>query len=192
MSNQGLLGYRQQTTDILLKLSRSLAIGQNRGDIVGAIAGTIRQLLGETTATAIWNRRDQTVEMIGNEGFGKKRARSGHRRPGRFVRRSGDGTEASGRDRKSIATSGDQNGSATVTGRRIRRCSEPRLNPVVTSPEQSWSTVRRCSWTDSDLSLIASLAGRHQSTSPPAGSSNRPRTNIANCRPSSMRSHSAF
>jgi signal transduction histidine kinase len=70
MSNQGLLE-RQQTTDILLKLSRSLTIGQNRGDIVGAIAGTIRQLLGETTATAIWIRRDQTVEMIGNEGFGK-------------------------------------------------------------------------------------------------------------------------
>ena len=70
MSNQGLLEH-QQTMEILLKLSRLLTVGQNRDDIVSAIAGTIRQLLGETTATAIWSRRDQKVEMIGHAGFGQ-------------------------------------------------------------------------------------------------------------------------
>ena len=70
MSNQGLLE-RQETMDVLLKLSRSLTVGQNRDGIVSALGSTIRLLLGETIATAIWNRRDQTVEMIGNDGFGK-------------------------------------------------------------------------------------------------------------------------
>jgi len=69
MSNEGLLE-RQQTMDTLLELSRSLSVGQTRDDVTRAIAGTIRQLLGESTATAIWSRSGDKIEIMGWDGFG--------------------------------------------------------------------------------------------------------------------------
>ena len=69
MSNEGLLE-RQQMMEVLLKLSRALAVGISRREILAEITGTIRLLLGATTVVAIWELRGQGVEMTGHEGFG--------------------------------------------------------------------------------------------------------------------------
>jgi PAS domain S-box-containing protein len=71
MSNEGLVE-RQQTMENLLKLSRTLTVGQGTQEIFAAIAQTIRLLLGSTVAAALWEARGQNVEMTAHEGFGKK------------------------------------------------------------------------------------------------------------------------
>jgi signal transduction histidine kinase/uncharacterized membrane protein len=70
MSNEGLVE-RQETTEVLLKLSRSLAVGQNRQDIFAAIAQTIHHLLGSSVSAAIWETRGPNIEMTAREGFTK-------------------------------------------------------------------------------------------------------------------------
>lgn len=70
MSNEALVE-RQQTMEVLLKLSRSLTVGQTRQDIFAAIAQTIRRLLGGSTSVAIWETRGDVIEMTAHEGFGK-------------------------------------------------------------------------------------------------------------------------
>jgi signal transduction histidine kinase len=159
MSNEGLLE-RQQTMDILLKLSRTLTVGQTRGDIVSALAGTIHELLGGTTATAIWNRRDQTVEMIGNAGFGK----SGPEKDaadfagsfaGLVIERQQTVGIASLSQRPEIKT--ERNGEGleyhAVVGAPLKSGGNIAGALVVYSPQAR-------SWTESDLSLVESLAAQ--------------------------------
>jgi signal transduction histidine kinase len=69
MSNEGLVE-RQQTMEILLKLSRALTVGLNRKEIVTEIARTIRLLLGASAAVAVWESREQNIELTGHQGFG--------------------------------------------------------------------------------------------------------------------------
>jgi signal transduction histidine kinase/GAF domain-containing protein len=69
MSNEGLVE-RQQTMEVLLKLSRALTVGLNRKEIVTEIARTIRLLLGASAAIAVWESRGQNIEVTGYEGFG--------------------------------------------------------------------------------------------------------------------------
>src|SRR5215469_5927643 len=69
MSNEGLVE-RQQTMEVLLKLSRALTVGLNRKEIVTEIARTIRLLLGASAAVAVWESREQTIELTGHQGFG--------------------------------------------------------------------------------------------------------------------------
>jgi PAS domain S-box-containing protein len=70
MSNEGLIE-RQQTMEVLLKLSRSLTVGQSRQEIFAAIARTIRLLLGSSVAAVLWEARGEEVEITAHEGLGK-------------------------------------------------------------------------------------------------------------------------
>lgn len=159
MSNEGLLE-RQQTMDILLKLSRTLTVGQTRVDIVSSLAGTIHQLLGGTTATAIWNRRDQTVEMIGNAGFGK----NGPERETVDLAGSFAGLVMERQQTVGIANvsqrpeiKAERNGEGltyqAVLGAPLKSGGDIAGALVVYSPQAR-------SWTESDLSLVESLAAQ--------------------------------
>jgi signal transduction histidine kinase len=68
MSNEALVE-RQQTMEVLLKLSRSLTVGQNRQDIFAAMGQTIQQLLGGSISAAIWEARGPNIEMTAQQGF---------------------------------------------------------------------------------------------------------------------------
>ena len=159
MSNEGLLE-RQQTMDILLKLSRTLTVGQTRTDIVGAMAGTIRQLLGGTIATAIWNRHGQTLEMIGNAGFGKTGPETVTADPagsfaGLVMERQQTVGIASLSQRPEIKTERNGEGLAyqAVLGAPLKSGGDIAGALVVYSPQAR-------SWTESDLSLVESLAAQ--------------------------------
>ena len=68
MSNEALVE-RQQTMEVLLKLSRSLTVGQNREEIFAAIGQTIRHLLGASISAGIWETRGPVIEMTVHQGF---------------------------------------------------------------------------------------------------------------------------
>jgi signal transduction histidine kinase len=68
ISNQGLLE-RQEMTDALLKLSRSLDAGLNH-EAFTAIADTVHRLLGDSIAVALWELRGEEVAALGHDGFG--------------------------------------------------------------------------------------------------------------------------
>jgi GAF domain-containing protein len=73
-SNEG-LRERQEITETLLKLSRSLTAGLSR-EAFAAIAGTVHRLLGASTAIAMWELRSQDVKVIGHDGFPADKAQS--------------------------------------------------------------------------------------------------------------------
>jgi signal transduction histidine kinase len=159
MSNEGLLE-RQQTMDILLKLSRTLTVGQTRADIVSALAGTIHQLLGGTTAIAIWNRSGQTVEIIGNAGFGKNgpekdTADLAGSFAGLLIERQQTVGIANISQRPEIKA--ERNGEGltyqAVLGAPLKSGGDIAGALVVYSPQAR-------SWTESDLSLVESLAAQ--------------------------------
>jgi signal transduction histidine kinase len=159
ISNEGLLE-RQQTMDVLLKLSRSLTVGLSRDEMVSAIARTIRLLLGETVATAIWNRKDRLVEMLGHEGFGK----SGPQTVTADLDASFAGLviqkqqtlaipNMSQQSEAKIERNGDGMAFQAMLGAPLRSGSEVVGALVMYSPQSR-------SWTESDLSLVESLAAQ--------------------------------
>jgi K+-sensing histidine kinase KdpD len=157
MSNQGLVE-RQQTMDILVQLSRSLTVGQNRDEILGAITRTIRLLLGETTATAIWIRQDQTIEMIGKEELGGPHAAAADL-AGSFTgvvieqQRTVAITNVS--QRPEIRAERNREGVAyhAMLGSPLKSGADFVGALVVYSPQAR-------SWTESDVSLVESLAAQ--------------------------------
>ncbi len=66
-SNEG-LRERQEITDTLLKLSRSLTTGLSR-EAFAAIASTIHRLLGSTIAVAMWTLHDKDLTVMDHAGF---------------------------------------------------------------------------------------------------------------------------
>ncbi len=73
-SNEG-LRERQEITETLLKLSRSLTAGLNR-EAFAAIATTVHRLLGTSTAIALWELHGQELTVIGHDGFTAETAQS--------------------------------------------------------------------------------------------------------------------
>jgi signal transduction histidine kinase len=159
MSNEGLIE-RQETTEILLKLSRSLTVGQGRQEIVNAIAGTIKQLLGETTAVAIWQKRGEAVEMIGHHGFGKGGPETvSEPREGSFaglvMSQSRYAAISSMGQRTDVRPQKSRDGVTyqAMLGSALKSGSESAGALVVYSPQAR-------SWTESDQSLVQSLAAQ--------------------------------
>ncbi len=68
ISNEGLLE-RQEMTDTLLKLSRSLTAGLSQ-EAFTAIADTIHRLLGDSIAIVLWELRGRELAAVGHERFG--------------------------------------------------------------------------------------------------------------------------
>ncbi|MGD0389643.1 MAG: ATP-binding protein [Tepidisphaeraceae bacterium] len=159
MSNEGLLE-RQQTMEILLKLSRALTVGQNRQEIFAAIAQTIRLLLGASAAAALWEARGQNVEMTVHEGFGKNGPETlGAPRGGIFA---GVVME----QQKTVAL-GKLSQRPELAPERIRH-GEP-FNAMLGAPLKSGPDVvgalviyspQPRGWTESDVSLVESLAAQ--------------------------------
>jgi signal transduction histidine kinase len=163
MSNEGLLE-RQQMMEVLLKLSRALAVGMNRKEILKEIAQTIRLLLGSTTVVAIWESRGQNggqnVEMTGQEGFG----------PG--------GPETTSGDRSALfagAVMQQQGALAIVNVSQRPEIKRERVHEgdsflaMLGAPLKSGTeiigalvvySVQARSWTESDISLVESLAAQ--------------------------------
>jgi signal transduction histidine kinase len=159
MSNEGLLE-RQQTMDILLKLSRTLTVGQTRDDIVGAISGTIHELLGETTATAIWTRRDKSLEMVGSAGVDKSGSEAGPAEAagsfaGLVMEKRETVSIASLTQRPELRPEKSEGGVAfqAVIGAPLKSGNEVIGALVVYSPQAR-------SWTESDAGLVESLAAQ--------------------------------
>ncbi|MGA2440619.1 MAG: ATP-binding protein [Tepidisphaeraceae bacterium] len=159
MSNEGLLE-RQQTMEILLKLSRSLTVGQSRQEIFAAIAQTIRLLLGSSAATALWEARGQNLEMTAHEGFGK----NGPQTPS--APRAGCFAGLVMEQRRSVAL-GTLSQRPELMPERIRQGESFNAMlgaPLISGPDVVGALVvyspQPRGWTESDVSLVESLAAQ--------------------------------
>jgi PAS domain S-box-containing protein len=159
MSNEGLLE-RQQTMEVLLKLSRSLTVGQSRREIFAAIAQTIRLLLGSTAATALWEARGQNLEMTAHEGFGKNGPQTVS------APRAGTFAGLVMEQRKSVAV-GMASQRPELQPERIRQGESFNAMlgaPLISGPDVVGALVvyspQPRGWTESDVSLVESLAAQ--------------------------------
>jgi signal transduction histidine kinase len=159
MSNEGSVE-RQQRLEVLLALSRSLTVGQSQSDVFAAIARTIHQLLGETPAIGLWERRDQSLEMVAQEGFGK----NGPGATTAALEGSFAGKVIQDQKCLAISSMASQPGIheermlegpvfQAMLGAPLKAVADVAAALVVYSPQ-----ARR--WTESDLSLIESLAAQ--------------------------------
>jgi PAS domain S-box-containing protein len=151
---------RQDTLESLLKLSRTLIVGQNNSDIFAAIAGAIRSLLGDSIAVAMWEARGDKIEIIGHHGFGKSGpdVLSGTRSDlfaGLVMNQQKclSVVNASLRPEMKPARGRDGETFPAMLGTPLKSGSEIVGSLVLHSPQ-----VR--SWTESDIALLESLAAQ--------------------------------
>jgi K+-sensing histidine kinase KdpD len=153
-SNEG-LRERQEITDTLLKLSRSLTTGLSR-EAFAAIASTIHRLLGSSIAVALWTLHDKDLTVMDHDGFATDPSHSidspNQNSFARFVTESAKplaiGNTSLRPDLKLPA-----GGFQAVLGAPLKLESRVVGALVVYSPR-----VRP--WTETDISLIESLAAQ--------------------------------
>ncbi|MGD0461492.1 MAG: ATP-binding protein [Tepidisphaeraceae bacterium] len=157
-SNEG-LRERQEITETLLKLSRSLTAGLSR-EAFAAIAGTVHRLLGTSTAIAMWELHGQELTVIGHDGFTAETAQSVD-----APRQSGFARLVS-ETQKSVAIGNvslrsDLNLPASPAGEGFQAL----LGSPLKMEDKVVGALVVCShrvrpWTETDISLIESLAAQ--------------------------------
>jgi PAS domain-containing protein/anti-sigma regulatory factor (Ser/Thr protein kinase) len=157
-SNEG-LRERQEITDTLLKLSRSLTAGLSR-EAFQAITNTVHRLLGTSTAIALFELRGQELAVIDHNGFAADTLQGvdapNQTRFARLVTESPK-TLAIGnlslRPDLNLQSGSSGEGFQGVLGAPLKLESKVAGALIVCSPR-----VR--SWTETDISLIESLAAQ--------------------------------